>query len=262
MSTQERTYVVTGAASGIGQATARLLRAEGHRVVGVDLHAADVEVDLSDHAARAQLPARVIEAADGRIDALITCAGLRAAAPDTVSVNFFGTVELVTGLRQTLAEAPAPRVAVVSSMASVSPSDPAIVNACLALDETAARAAVTASTPDHTGRPRVYSSSKTAVSRWVRQTAGRSEWGGAGILLNAVAPGTVRTAMTTDVTASPESEAAWLSALPNPQDRIGDPEEIAAALVWLTSPANSMVLGQTIFADLGTELVLRGDLIW
>ncbi len=42
-----RTYVVTGSASGIGAATALMLRARGDRVVGVDLKNADVEADLS-----------------------------------------------------------------------------------------------------------------------------------------------------------------------------------------------------------------------
>ena len=44
---QRRTYVVTGAASGIGAATTALLRDEGHRVVTVDLRGADVLADLS-----------------------------------------------------------------------------------------------------------------------------------------------------------------------------------------------------------------------
>ena len=42
-----RTYVVTGSASGVGQATARLLRERGHRVIGIDLHNAEVTGDLS-----------------------------------------------------------------------------------------------------------------------------------------------------------------------------------------------------------------------
>ncbi len=42
-----RTYIVTGSASGIGAATARLLRGQGHRVMGIDLREADVLADLS-----------------------------------------------------------------------------------------------------------------------------------------------------------------------------------------------------------------------
>lgn len=257
-----RTYVVTGAASGIGAATKALLEDHGHRVIGVDLHNADVTGDLASPLGRAAIIKRIKNAASDSLDGVITCAGLRAAAPDTISVNFFGTVELLEGLRPLLAKSPAPRAAVVSSLSSVSPQDPAIVDAALAGNEPLARAAVEASGPDHTGRPRVYSSSKTAVSRWVRQNAIKAEWGGAGILLNAVAPGTVKTAMTTDVTASPEATASWLANLPNPQNRIGEASEIAAVLVWLASAENSMILGQTVFADLGTETLLRGDYVW
>ncbi|MBW8752524.1 MAG: reductase, partial [Propionibacteriales bacterium] len=42
-----RTYVVSGAASGIGAATAALLTSGGDRVIGVDLHGADVQADLA-----------------------------------------------------------------------------------------------------------------------------------------------------------------------------------------------------------------------
>lgn len=257
-----RTYLVTGSASGIGAATTMLLREAGHRVVGLDLHDAEIEIDLSRAETRATVPGLVAELVGDRLDGVITCAGLVAAVPQTVSVNFFGTVEIVVGLRDLLAASPAPRVAVVSSLASALPHDPAIVDACLALQEAQACEAVASSQPDHTGRARVYSSSKTAISRWVRQTAPTPAWGGAGILLNAIAPGTVRTAMTAGSLATEDMETGWLAFLPNAQSRIGAPEEIGRALAWIASEANSMILGQTIFADLGTEAVLRGDLAW
>jgi NAD(P)-dependent dehydrogenase (short-subunit alcohol dehydrogenase family) len=47
-----RTYVVTGAASGIGKATTERLRADGHTVIGVDLRDADVTADLSSDVGR------------------------------------------------------------------------------------------------------------------------------------------------------------------------------------------------------------------
>ena len=42
-----RTIVITGSGSGMGEATATRLRAKGHRVIGVDLQGADVNVDLA-----------------------------------------------------------------------------------------------------------------------------------------------------------------------------------------------------------------------
>ncbi|MGZ4463895.1 MAG: SDR family oxidoreductase, partial [Nocardioides sp.] len=53
------TYVISGAASGIGAATSEHLRADGHRVIGVDLRGCDVEADLSTPAGRTEAVRRV-----------------------------------------------------------------------------------------------------------------------------------------------------------------------------------------------------------
>ncbi|HEX7717004.1 MAG TPA: reductase, partial [Marmoricola sp.] len=58
-----RTYVISGAASGIGAATAARLVADGHRVIGVDLAGADVEADLATPAGRLDAVRRVAELA-------------------------------------------------------------------------------------------------------------------------------------------------------------------------------------------------------
>ncbi|MCW2758134.1 MAG: family oxidoreductase [Nocardioidaceae bacterium] len=260
MSTHRR-YVVTGAASGIGASVAELLRSQGHEVIGIDLKDGDLTGDLGDATARRALVTTVSDRCRW-IDGLITCAGVRAAGPATVSVNFFGTVELAEGLRPLLAGSDAPRVVATSSLASVLPWDDEIVEACLAGDEPRAREAVERSAPDDTGRPRIYSSSKTAVSRWVRRVATAPEWAGAGILLNAVAPGSTATPMMADVLASQEAQRQWLEFLPNSQDRFPEPIEVARVMTWLASAENSLLVGQTVFADLGTEPTLRGDATW
>jgi len=66
-----RTYVVTGSASGIGRATVELLIERGNRVIGVDIHDADVVVDLSTHEGRMDLVSKVTELSGGKIDAII-----------------------------------------------------------------------------------------------------------------------------------------------------------------------------------------------
>jgi NAD(P)-dependent dehydrogenase (short-subunit alcohol dehydrogenase family) len=111
-------------------------------------------------------------------------------------------------------------------------------------------------------RPRVYSSSKTAVARWVRRHAAEPEWGGCGVLVNSVAPGFVDTPMMADVTASPLRAADWLSFLPNSQGRIPRLEEIAGLFRWLASADNALLAGQVIFADLGGETLLHGEEVW
>ncbi|QVI60084.1 SDR family NAD(P)-dependent oxidoreductase [Nocardioides faecalis] len=91
-----RTIVVTGSASGIGAATAALLRERGDRVIGVDLREAEVCADLSSPAGRDAASSAVFaQVGDGALDGLVTCAGLSRAGAPQVSVNYFGTVDLV-----------------------------------------------------------------------------------------------------------------------------------------------------------------------
>jgi NAD(P)-dependent dehydrogenase (short-subunit alcohol dehydrogenase family) len=85
-----RTYVITGTASGIGRATAERLRADGHTVIGVDIKDADIIADLSTDGGRATLVKEVTQRSGGRIDGVIAVAGLVAARPVTVGVNYFG----------------------------------------------------------------------------------------------------------------------------------------------------------------------------
>ena len=71
-----RTYLVTGAASGIGRAAAAHLREQGHTVIGADLKGTDISADLATLDGRAQLVDRTRELTGGRLDAVIACAGL------------------------------------------------------------------------------------------------------------------------------------------------------------------------------------------
>lgn len=61
-----RTVVVTGSASGIGKALGELLRSRGDRVIGVDLHDADVVADLSTDDGRASVVEQVRDLSGGR----------------------------------------------------------------------------------------------------------------------------------------------------------------------------------------------------
>src|SRR5687768_9405185 len=129
-----RCYVVTGAASGMGKAIADLLASRGDRVVRSDLREGDLTADLSDASARRELIARIGDFTDGRVDGLALCAGIAQFIPATVSINYFGVVDLLDGLRPLLAKSDAPRAAVISSLGSTFGSDEALVAACLAGD--------------------------------------------------------------------------------------------------------------------------------
>lgn len=259
-----RTYVVTGSASGIGATTARILTERGERVIGIDLKGADVNADLSTREGRLSAAAEATALAGGTVDAVIACAGISAPIPLTISVNFFGVTELLEALQPALAKSDAPRVSVVSSMASLQPNSPEMVEAALAGDEEGAKkiAADLVDPANPMAGYAVYPSSKRALSRWVRRESITPRWAGAGIPLNAVAPGTVITPMTKDLLSTPEGAAMVDASVPMPLNYHQSPESIAYLLIWLTSVENTHLAGQVIYDDGGADASLRGDDIW
>ena len=94
------TYAVTGSASGMGQAVAQKLRANGHTVIGVDIKEADVVADLSTPAGRRAAAEGVLAASDRTLTGAVLAAGLGpgvgAERPRLITeVNYFGVVELL-----------------------------------------------------------------------------------------------------------------------------------------------------------------------
>lgn len=257
-----RTYVVTGSASGIGAVTAAKLRDRGDRVIGLDLHDAEVEADLSTPAGRAEAVSLVGELVDGPLDAVIASAGV--AVPNALcpKVNYFGVTDFLVPLLPSLAESPAPRVVIVSSMASFQPVNAELVDAMLAGDEPRAVAIGDALADDPAAGFLNYTSSKRAISRWIRRESITADWAGAGIALNAVAPGIVVTPMTADLLATAESTAAVDAVVPMPLNYHQSPESVASLLIWLTDVDNTHTTGQTIYCDGGADAALRGDDIW
>jgi NAD(P)-dependent dehydrogenase (short-subunit alcohol dehydrogenase family) len=244
--------VVTGSASGIGAATAARLTADGHRVIGVDMHDADVIADLSTADGRAAAVAAIDEPLDG----VVTCAGLgpipSRAGSAIVSVNYFGTIALLEGLRPRLSEGGA-ALAISSNSTTCSPGVPAdLVALCLAGDEAGARSRADEIPTMHG----VYPASKLAVARWVRAQAVTDEWIGRGVRLNAIAPGMIETAMIAEGRAD-ATVAPLLDMFPIPMARPGRPEEIAALIAWLLSDESSLLVGSIVFADGGTDALLR-----
>lgn len=249
----ERLVVVTGSASGIGATTASAARAAGARVIGVDLRDAEVCADLGAPQGRREAVDSVADLSGGNIDALVACAGV--ASDAAVAVNYFGAVATLTGLRPLLARSSTPRAVAVASLASIHPVDDEVVSACLTGDE---QTAVDRSR----GSERAYASSKAALCRWIRRSAPTDEWAGAGIPLNAVSPGTIRTPMTAPILATAEGTAMVDSVVPMPLNGHAEPDVVAELLLWLASPANTHVTGQNIFIDGGADAVRRGDSVW
>ncbi|MEM1419257.1 MAG: SDR family oxidoreductase [Pseudomonadota bacterium] len=249
----EKTAIVTGAARGIGLATAKLFALEGRRVAMIDrdeaaLASAAVEVeralaitcDVSDPEQVAQMAGQV-ETAFGRVDALVNNAGVALFGP--IHDMDFATWREVMGTNLD-------GVFLCSQAAT-----PALIKSKGAIVNIASISGLRASTL------RVaYGTSKAAVIQLTKQQA--IELGEHGVRANCVAPGPVATKLAMAVH-TPEIIAAYHDAIP--LNRYGVENEIAEAILFLCSDKASYVTGQVLAADGGFDCsgvglpALRGE---
>ncbi|SOC87728.1 NAD(P)-dependent dehydrogenase, short-chain alcohol dehydrogenase family [Curtobacterium sp. 314Chir4.1] len=250
-----RTAIVTGGASGIGNAVARALaergarvaivdvRAEGAAAAAADLPAADAVAgdgvddrvgvhagfgcDVTDEGSVARTVAAVSEQFGG-IDVLVNCAGIAALAPaedldaaswaKTIDVNLTGTYRVAQAAGRHMLAAGYGRIVNIASQA-----------AHVGIDGHAA-----------------YCASKAGVIGLTRVLA--LEWGGRGVTVNTVSP----TVVLTDL-----GRAAWANENgirhqdEIPTGRFATPDEIAAAVLFLAGESSAMVNGADLRVDGG-----------
>ena len=235
---------VTGAASGIGRATAAEFLAAGYAVLLVDrdeaggqaaaaelagqgechFHACDVTDEASVEAAVAAATARW-----GRIDAAFNGAGIEGGPGGIVdsSIDKFDSIFAVNVRGVFMCQRAQMRVMIAQGSG-------AIVNC--------------ASAAGLVGVPGLaaYAASKHAVVGMTR--SGALEVSRRGVRINAVCPGMIDTPMW-QRSVSPEATAQLLAR--DPAGRLGQAGEIAAAVVWLCSPAASFVNGHAMAIDGG-----------
>jgi NAD(P)-dependent dehydrogenase (short-subunit alcohol dehydrogenase family) len=249
------TYVITGGASGIGAAIGQQLRDEGHTILVVDIKAADISADLGTADGRAQAASAIRKATADGLAGLVCCAGLGSHVPDRAlitAVNYFGTVELVEGLRDHLAAHRA-TVLVIASNSAPMPTSAAYVDALLAGDE----AAATTLAADMDSQP-VYSGSKQAVTRWMRRNT--QPYALDGIRMNALAPGYTRTPLSEAVEQDPtygEAIKQFIASIP--VGRPGLPEDMAKAASFLLGENAGFICGSVLFVDGGHDAMMRAD---
>jgi NAD(P)-dependent dehydrogenase (short-subunit alcohol dehydrogenase family) len=248
------TVCITGSASGIGATTRALLEAQGHRVIGVDLRDAEVVADLSTAEGRAAMVAAVTEASGGVLDGLVAGAGVQGLEPAlVVSVNYFGSVATLEGLRPLLARGTSPSAVAISSnsVTTMADVDEEAVRLCSEGNEAGVREHL-----NQIGGLTSYPSSKLALARWVRHQSVTDEWIGSGVRLNAIAPGPTVTPMT-------EPIKDWVLDLgdvyPVPARRMAEPSEIASVIAFLLGPDSSYVVGAFLPIDGGGEAAVRAD---
>lgn len=255
------TYAVTGSASGMGAAVVERLLADGHRVIGVDLRQADVTADLSTPAGRRAASAAVLDLAGGVLDGAVMAAGLgpapgRDRARLIAEVNVLGVVELLDAWRPALAKADRAKVVVFSSNSTTTvPMVPKRVVRAL-LDGDVAKALGTLRLLGKAAPTFAYAASKVAVSQWVRREAVTREWAGAGIRLNALAPGAILTPLLEQQLATP-AEAKRIRAFPVPIGGFGDAGQLAAWVVFMLSDAADFLCGSVVFVDGGSDAWFR-----
>lgn len=250
-----KTFAITGGASGIGAAIKQRLLDLGHRVIVVDLKNADIDADLSTDEGRQTAIDGIRAAAPDGLDGLIPCAGLAPHVgnlPLITQVNYYGTVVLVDALKDLVA-AKQGNIVLISSNSAPMDTNPAYVDALLADDAEGITAAL-ASMEGQT----VYSGSKQALARWMRRHT--PALAGAGIRINAIAPGYTETPMTAAVADDPtygDAIRAFVESIP--LARPGLPEDMADAVEFLLSDEASFICGTVLFIDGGHDAMLRPD---
>lgn len=245
----------------MGQAVVERLRIAGHTVIQVDIRQADVVADLSTTAGRRAAANEVLTRCGGRLDGAVLAAGLgptKGAERMITEVNYFGVVDLLQAWRPALAAADRAKVVVFSSNSTTTvPAVPGrAVRALLAGD--AGKAVRTYRLLGPASPPMAYAASKIAVSRWVRRNAVTPQWAGAGIRLNALAPGAIMTPLLQRQLATP-GEAKKIRGFPVPIGGFGDAGQLADWVVFMLSDSADFLCGSVVFVDGGSDAYYRSD---
>ena len=245
---KNKTAIVTGAASGIGRASALLFAAEGAQVV------------VLDRAAEVEATAAAIRAAGGRAIALImdSSAEKDVAAAVATAVKEYGGLDVcfanagISGGLVPFLEETAERFTEILKINLIGTFLLAKYAALEMVKQKHGSIICTASVAGlRSGAGGVpYSASKAGVISLAQTIA--NQLSGSGVRINAICPGLIETGMTRPIfeRARERGSEGRIGQL-NPLQRYGNPSEIAATALFLASDASSYVNGQAIAVDGG-----------
>lgn len=241
-----KTIVVTGAASGIGEETARVVQAQGGRVLAVDRNDPKVAVDAFHRAdlSDARSIAALIRALPNGIDGLANIAGVPPTRPpeEVVAVNLVGLKQLTLGLIPKLAGG-----ASIVNLASLAGLDwPKHLDAIRAAADLTFDQVGRFCRDHDIGRDRSYFFTKEALLVWTMQN--RWTWRGRGIRMNCISPGPVDTPILKDFL---ETLGARAEEDMRTMDRPGRPADIAPVVAFLLGDGAAWLRGANIPVDGG-----------
>jgi NAD(P)-dependent dehydrogenase (short-subunit alcohol dehydrogenase family) len=245
---ESKLIVVTGAASGIGEETARQISAAGGRVLAVDINRPSVptdgyfEVDLSREAEVDDLVKDLPHAING----LANIAGLPPTRPaaQVLTVNLLATKRLTLGVIGKMADGGS-IVNVASLMGAGWQNAVAQIKAAESLEFDGVEAFCQA---QGIVDGRSYAFSKEALIAWTLQN--RWTWRDRGIRMNVVSPGPVVTPISGDFAATLGEKA---QAIRQTMERPAHPNDIAPLIVFLLSDGSAWLRGTNISADGGMQ---------
>ena len=226
---ENRVVLVTGAASGIGRAIAERFAREGARVTGFDLAGdADIHGDVRSPADVERAVAEVV-AAEGRVDVLVNSAGVREIGDvytmatdewdNVIAVNLSGTFYCCQAAARHMRDAGSGAIVNISS-----------VGGLIGL-----------------ARRPAYTAAKHGVIGLTKSLA--RDLGPAGIRVNAICPGLIRTPLTEQYFADDAFEEGLRTVVP--QGRPGVPADVADAALYLASDQSAYVNGIALTVDGG-----------